>query len=127
MNKIGHKFLLIGDKLMPELHLRQPGFTYSAWRPFTKHLKKIQEFRETDHLNQIYENELDKACFTYYAAYSGSKESAKRTVSNQIMKDRPCEIAKSSKYDGYKIALAIMFYIIFLTRKQDREQSSMKS
>ena len=43
MNKIVNKFLLAGDKLMPEMHLRQPargalhaGFTDSACRPFTK-------------------------------------------------------------------------------------------
>ena len=36
MNKIVNKFLLAGDKFMPEMHLRQPGFTYSACGPFTK-------------------------------------------------------------------------------------------
>ena len=30
MNKIVNKFLLAGHKSMPEMHLRQPGFTYSA-------------------------------------------------------------------------------------------------
>ena len=38
MNKIVQQFLLARDKFMPELHLRQLEFTYSAWRPFTKHL-----------------------------------------------------------------------------------------
>ena len=36
MNKIVNKFLLAGDKLMPEMHFKQPGFTYSAYGPFTK-------------------------------------------------------------------------------------------
>ena len=45
MNEIVNKFLLAGDKSMPEMHLKQPGFTYSTCGPFTKnkefkHLKK---------------------------------------------------------------------------------------
>ena len=39
---------------MPELHLRQPGFTYNACGPFTKHRKRIQKFKETGNLKQIY-------------------------------------------------------------------------
>ena len=42
MNEIVKKFLLAGDKSMPELHLKQPGFTYSAWGPFTRNKKKIK-------------------------------------------------------------------------------------
>ena len=60
MNKIINKFILTGDKSMPELPLKQPGFTYSAGGPFTKHLEKIQKFREAAHLKQVYKNELDK-------------------------------------------------------------------
>ena len=80
MNKIIKKFLLTGDKFMPELHLEQPGFTYSACRPFTKHHEGNQKFRETGNLKHLYRNELDKACFTHNAAYSESKDLAKRTV-----------------------------------------------
>ena len=47
MNKINNKFLLTGDKFMPELHLKQPGFTYTACEPFTKHPERIQKLRET--------------------------------------------------------------------------------
>ena len=36
MNEIVHKLLLAGNKFMSEMHLRQPGFTYSAWGPFPK-------------------------------------------------------------------------------------------
>ena len=42
MNKIVNKFLLIGDKFMPEIHLKQPGFTYSACGPFTKNQERIE-------------------------------------------------------------------------------------
>ena len=79
MNKIINKFLLIRDKFMPELHLKQPGFTYSACELFTKHREKIQKFRETGNLKHLYRNELDKACFAHDAAYSDSKDLAKRT------------------------------------------------
>ena len=41
MNNIINKFLLVGDKFMPEVHLKQPGFTYSACGPFTKHKERI--------------------------------------------------------------------------------------
>ena len=58
-----NKLLLAGDKFMPEIHLRQPQFTYSACGPFTKHEQRIQKFRETGDTNYIYKNELDKACF----------------------------------------------------------------
>ena len=36
MNEVVNKFLLAGDKFMPEMHLKQPGFIYSACVPFTK-------------------------------------------------------------------------------------------
>ena len=42
MNEIVNKFLLVGDKFMPEMHLKQPGFTYSACGPFTKNKKKLR-------------------------------------------------------------------------------------
>ena len=44
MNKIINTFLLAGDKFMPELHLKQLGFTYSASEPFPKHCDRIQKF-----------------------------------------------------------------------------------
>ena len=65
MNKIVNKFLLAGDKLMPEINLRQPGFTYSACRPFTKNKERIKKFKETRDSRYIYQNELDKACFQH--------------------------------------------------------------
>ena len=44
MNKIVNKFLLAGDKLMPEMYLNQPGFTYSAYGPLTKNKEIMQKF-----------------------------------------------------------------------------------
>ena len=71
---------MTGDKFMPELHLKQPGFTYMACVSFTKHPERIQKFRETGNLKHLYRNELDKTCFTHDAAYSDSKDSAKTTI-----------------------------------------------
>ena len=45
MNNVINKFLL-GDKFMPEMHLRQPQFTYSACGPFTKHKQRIQSLKK---------------------------------------------------------------------------------
>ena len=108
MNKILNKFLLAGDKFMSELHLKQPGFTYSSCGPFTKHRERIQKFRETGNLKHLYRNELDKACFAHDAAYSDSKDLAKRTISDKILKNRAYEIARYCGYDGYQRALARM-------------------
>ena len=46
MNNIVNKFLLAGAKLMPEMHLKQPGFTYSACGTFTKNKQRIQKFMQ---------------------------------------------------------------------------------
>ena len=55
MNEIVNKYLLAGDKFMPEMHLKQPGFTYSACGPFTKkkNKKRIENFKETGDTNYI--------------------------------------------------------------------------
>ena len=87
MNKIINKFLLTGNKFMVELHLNQPEFTYSACGPFTKHRERIQKFRKTGNLKHLYRNELDKACFAHHAAFSYSKDLAKSTISDKILKD----------------------------------------
>ena len=63
MNDIINKFLLAGDKFMPEMHLRQPQFTYSPCGPFTKHKQGIQKFMQTGNTNYINKNELDKPSF----------------------------------------------------------------
>ena len=47
MNEIVNKFLLPGDKFMPELHLRQPQFVYGACGTFSKNKERIKKFKET--------------------------------------------------------------------------------
>ena len=53
MNEVVNKFLLAGDKFMPEMHLKQPGFIYSARAPFTKNKEIIQKFKETGDISYI--------------------------------------------------------------------------
>ena len=65
MNEIVNKFLLVGDNFMPEMHLKQPRFTYSDCGPFTKNKEKIQKFKQTGDTNYIYKNDIDKACFQH--------------------------------------------------------------
>ena len=83
---------MTGDKYMPEFHLKEPWFTYSACEPFPKHCERIKKFREKGNLENLYRNELDKACFAHDIAYSDSKDLAKRTISDKILKDRTCEL-----------------------------------
>ena len=113
MNNIINKFLLTGDKFIPEMHLRQPQFTYCACGPFTKHKQRIQKFKETGDTNYIYKNELDKAGFAHDAAYSDSKDLTKRTVADKMLRNKAFNIAKYPKYDGYQRGLASMVYKFF--------------
>ena len=69
MNEIVNTFLLADDKFMPEMHLKQPGFTFSACGPFTKNKERIQKFMETGNKNYIYKNDLVKGCFQHDMAY----------------------------------------------------------
>ena len=105
-----YNVFLPGGKLIPELHLKQPGFTYSACGPFTKHHERIQKFRETGNLKHLHRNELDEACFAHDAAYSDGKDLIKRTIPDKILKDRAYKIARNRNYDEYQRTLASMGY-----------------
>ena len=82
---------MTGDKFMPEFHLKQPGFTYSACGPFTKIVLGLKND----------------------AAYSDSTDLAKRTISDKILKDRAYEIARNRNYDEYQRKLESMVYNFF--------------
>ena len=69
MNAIINKFLLAGYNFMPEMHLRQSRFKYSAYGPFTKNKERMQKFLETRNTRYVYQNELGKACFQHDLAY----------------------------------------------------------
>ena len=90
--------------------MKQPGYTYSARGPFTKHHERIQKLKETCNLKHLHRNELDKTCFAHNAAYSDSKDLAKRTISDKILKDRAYEIARNRGYDGYQGVWTIRKY-----------------
>ena len=77
MNEIVNKSLLASDKFMPEMHLKQSDFTYSACGPLTKNKESIVKFIQTGNRDFIYRNKLDKACFKHDMAYGKSKDLAK--------------------------------------------------
>ena len=87
---------------MPEMYLKQPGFTYSACGPFTKNKERIEKFMQTGNTDFIYKNELDKACFQHDMAYGKSKDLIKRTQLDKVLKDKAFKIASDRKYYGYQ-------------------------
>ena len=106
MNEIV-KCLLAGDRFMPEMHLKQPGFTYSACGPFTKNKERIRKFKETGDTSYIYKNELDKACFQHDMAYVVFK------ASDKSLRNKTFNNAKNTKYDGYQRGIPSMVYKFF--------------
>ena len=113
MNEIINKFLLTGDKFMPEMHLRQPGFTYSACGPFTKNKERIKKFMQTGNTDFIYKNELDKVCFQHDTAYGKAKDLVRRIQPDKVLRDKAFKNASDSKYDGYQRGLGSMVYKFF--------------
>ena len=110
MNNIIYKFLLADDKFMPEMHLRQPQFVYSACGPFTRHQERIKKFKQTGDMHYIYRNDLDKACFQHDSAYADNKDLRNRTKADKVLKDKAYNIASNPEYDGYQRGLASMVY-----------------
>ena len=113
MSEIVNTFLLVRDKFMPDMHLKQRRFTYSACGPFTKNKERTEKFMQTGNTNFIYKNELDKACFQHDMAYGKSKDLTKRTQSDKVLKYKAFKIASDPKYDGYQRRLASMLYKFF--------------
>ena len=113
MNETVNKFLLAGDRFMPEIHLKRPGFTYSACGPFTKNKERIEKFMQTGNADFIYQNVLDKACFQHDMAYGKSKDLAKITQPDEVLRDKAFEIASNPKYNGYQRGLASTVYKFF--------------
>ena len=113
MDDIINKFLLIREKFMPEMHLRQTGFTYSACGPFTKNKERTQKFKQTGDSRYIYKNELDKACFQHDMGYRDFKDLKRRTAADKVLIDKGFNIAKNPRYDGYQRGLTSMVYKFF--------------
>ena len=113
MKEIMKKFLMVGDKFMPEMHLKQPGFTYSAFSPFTRNKERIQKFMQTGKTDFIYRNELDKNCFQHDMDYGKSKDLSKRSQPDKVLRDKAFKSASDPKYFGYQRGLASMVYKFF--------------
>ena len=113
MNEILNKFLLVRDQIMPKMHLKQPGFTYSTCGPFTKNKQRLEKFMQAGNTDFIYKKELDKASFQHDMAYGKSKDLVKRTQSDKVLKNKAFKIASDPKYDGYQRGLASMVYKFF--------------
>ena len=113
MNEIVSKFLLAGNKFMPEMHLRMPRFTYNACEPFTKNKEIIQKFKETGDSLYIYQDELDKACFQHDMHRGDFKDLTRRKASDEILRDKAFNIAENPKYDGYLRGRASIVYKLF--------------
>ena len=126
MNNIINKFLLAGDKLVTEMHLRQCQFVYSACGPFTRHKERIKEFKRTGDTRLLYRNELDKACFKHDAAYSKYKDVENRLISDQKLRNSAHEIASNPKYDGYQRGLAGMVYKFFDAKVAPLDKKTIK-
>ena len=108
MNGIVNGLLLVGDEFMPEIHLKQSGFTYSVCDPFTKNKQRIEKFMQTGNTNFIDKNELDKAFFQHDMAYGKTKDLVKRTRSDKVLKNKVFKIESDPKYDVCQRGLASM-------------------
>ena len=113
MNDIVNKFLLAGDRFMPEMLLKQSVFTYSSCGSFTKSKERIQKLMRTGDTNYIYRNDLDKACFQHDMPFGKYKHLTKRTQSDKVLRDKAYEIASNSKYNRYQRGLPSMVFKFF--------------
>ena len=113
MNNVINKFLLAGDTFMPEMHLKQHQFVYSACGPFTRHKERIEKFKQTGDTCYIYRNELDKACFQHDSAYADHKDLINRTEADKVLRNKAYDIASNPEYDGYQRGLASRVYTFF--------------
>ena len=125
MNNVINKFLLAGDKFMPEMYLRQPQFVYSACGPFTRHKERIKEFKRTGDTRLLYRNELDKACFKHDAAYAKYEDADNRLISDQKLRNSAYDIATNPKYDTYQRGLASMVYKLFESKVAPLDKKTM--
>ena len=95
MNKTFNKFF--------EMHLRQLGFTDTAFGPFTKKKERIHKFKETTDSRYIYLNALDKVCFQHDMAYGDFKNLPRRAAAapDRLLSNKAFNIAKNLKYYGF--------------------------
>ena len=109
MNNIINKFLLAGDKFMPEMK------------------ERIKKFEQTGDTRYIYRNELDKACFHHDAAYADNKNLLNRTRADKFLRDKAYAIASNPQYDGYQRGLASMVYKFFDSKVSSPDRKTVGS
>ena len=96
------------------MHLRQPGFTCSACRPFTENKERIQKINETGDFRYIHQNELDEACFKNNIVFGDFKDLPRRAASDKLLRDKMFRTAKYPKYDGYQRGIASVVYNLLI-------------
>ena len=111
---------------MPEIHLRQLGFTYCTCGPFTRNKERIQKFKQTGDSRHIYRNELSKACFQHDMTYGDFKDFKKRTAAD-VLRDKAFNISKSAKYDGHQRGLASMVCKFFDEKTADSSVTMLEN
>ena len=121
---------------MPEIHLRQPGFAYSAYRSFTKYKERMQKLKETGDSQYIYQNELDKAWFRHDKAYGHINDLPRMNASDRVLPNKTFNANKNPKYDGYQRGLASMVYkwliksplpVVMLEKKKCQTKNYLKN
>ena len=85
---------------MPEMHLKQPRFLFSACGPFAINKGRTQKFKEKGDLRYIYQNDLDKVCFQHDMDYCAYKDLPKRTAPYKVLCNKAFGIASNQQYDG---------------------------
>ena len=101
---------------MPELDLRQPGFTYSASGLVTKKKERIQKLKEARDSKYIYQNELDKLCFQHDMAYGDFKELPRRSITDKILHEKALILLKIRNKMYINVDL-LKWFIIFFDKK----------
>ena len=103
------------DKFMPEMHLRQPGFTYSAYGSFSKNKEQIEKFKVKGYWKCVDRNEIHKVCFQHDMPYVDFKGLPRRTVAHKISCNKAFKMLKIQNMD-IKLKL-LQTFIKLLMRK----------
>ena len=94
MNETIDKYLLTGDKLMSETHLRQSWFIYSACGPFTRNREQLQKIKETADSKYICKSQLEKPYFQQDTSYKDLKDLSRRTIAYKTLRNKAFNVAK---------------------------------
>ena len=124
MNAIVNKLLSAGDKLMPEMHLKQLGFTYNTCGPFTKNKERIKKLKEKGDSRYIYQNEVNKACYQHDIAYGDFKDLSRSTIADKVLHDKAFYVAKIPNVMDINVDL-LQWFINFLIKKRLVEHLKM--